>query len=150
MKKLVILISIVICLPLFAGVSSPFYKNPDFSLFTPFNTNQLNIHHSYTFQSGVNSSGNGYYMNTYTNHIDFQLHPKLDLKLNLNFVNFGSMNISSDFDIEGNNDNNSKIIPEFELIWKPNENMKISFSMNRPGYGYSYFFDNEYDLLGDE
>lgn len=142
MKKCILFLSIIICLPLFAGVSDGFYKDPAFSFNSMINPNKIDMHHSLSFQSGISSSGDGYYINKYTNHMSFKLHPKLDFRVDLSLVNFGSMNIDSSFNIEGNNDNSSQIMPEFELEWRPSENMKINIGFYQ-GYGNSYLFDDE-------
>jgi len=149
MKRISLIILILSCLPLLAGVSDSYYRNPSFNFNSLINPNQVDMHHSFTFQSGMNSQGNGYYLNMYTNHLNFSLHPKLDMKVDINFVNYGSMSANSAFDIEGNNDNSTLIMPEFEMEWRPNENMKISFGFQR-GVNNSLFYNNHDNDLFDD
>ncbi|MCF7920156.1 MAG: hypothetical protein K9N06_09625 [Candidatus Cloacimonetes bacterium] len=149
MLRLNILFFLVICLPLVAGVSDGYYNDPQFNFNSLLNPDQVNMHHSYTFQSGVNSQGEGYYLNMYTNHLNFNLSPKLDFKVDLHFINFGSMSVNNNFNIEGNNDNSSQVVPEFEMEWRPTDNMKISFGYQR-GVERGLFWQRENNSLFDD
>ncbi len=104
------------------------------------------MHHSLTFSSGFSSSGDAYYNNIYTNHLDFRLHENLDFKLNLNFVNAGTMNFNHDYDVSWNDDNASHIIPEFQLEWRPSENTTLRIQFEQPG-GYNTWHK---DLFEDD
>ncbi len=134
MKKALILIAFLsINLLLWCGVSDGYYNNPDFRLPSLFDANDIDMHHSLTFSSGFSSTGNGYYSNTYTNHLKFNLHKNLDFKLNLNFVNDGTMKFNNNYDVNWNDDNSSHLIPEFQLEWRPSENstLRIQFEQGR-------------------
>lgn len=94
----------------------------------------LQMSHSMGFEAGTSSVGNGYYLSRYTNHLSYSFNPKLDMDLDLNFVNFGSMNTKSDFSL--NEDNSSKVLPDFSLRYRPSDTMsfEVRFSqgiMNR-------------------
>jgi hypothetical protein len=148
MKKAVLMIALLLAyLGLWCGVSDGYYNNPDYQLPSIFNENNFDISHSLTFSSGVSSSGDGYYSNTYTNHLNFKLHKNLDFKLNLNFVNDGTMNFNQDYDVNWNSDNASHIIPEFQLEWRPTENtsLRIQFEQvnNRNSWHNSFFRDDD-------
>ncbi|MFO8144190.1 MAG: hypothetical protein R6T89_00440 [Candidatus Syntrophosphaera sp.] len=94
--------------------------------------NRLSMNHSLGFSAGVSSSGYGYYLSRYTNHLQYKFNPKLDLELDLSFVNFGSASSSLEF----NDDNQSRIIPEFKLNYRPSEsvNFQVEFRQGYPGF----------------
>ena len=92
------------------------------SLLNPY---KLKISHSAGFTAGSSSNGHGFYESRYTNHIAYQFNPKLDLNVDLNFVNFGTASMNKNFAISSNDDNRSKILPEFSLQWKPSDNMSL-------------------------
>ncbi|HHV37566.1 MAG TPA: hypothetical protein GXX77_07020 [Candidatus Cloacimonetes bacterium] len=94
---------------------------------------ELKMSHSMGFEAGADSRGEGYYLSRYTNHLKYELNPKLEMDLNLNFVNFGSMNTSEKLSI--NKDNDTKVIPDFSLRYKPKENMQFEFRMIHGGFG---------------
>ena len=147
MKKALLIIALLLAyLGLWSSVSDGYYQNPDFQLPSIFNENNFNMSHSLTFSSGVSSGGDGYYANTYTNHLDFKLHKNLDFKLNLNFVNTGSMNFNRDYDVNWNSDNGSHIVPEFQLEWRPTKNstLRIQFEQVNPlNPWHNSFFDDD-------
>jgi len=129
MKNLIITaIMILATIPLLAQYDIP---RPDFNPFSLQSStlNNLRISHSMGFEAGTSSSGSGYYLSRYTNHMNFRFSPKLELDLDLNFVNFGSMNTKNDFSF--NNDNDSKILPEFSLRYRPSDSMTIEFHMEQ-------------------
>jgi hypothetical protein len=93
---------------------------------------RIQMSHSMGFQAGTSSAGDGYYLSRYTNHIKYKFNPKLELDLDLNFVNYGSMNTSSKFSM--NDDNSNKLIPEFSLRYKPTDTILIQVEMNQGTY----------------
>jgi len=132
MKK-IILISLLFLITTFvsAEITADYFK-PDYK-FMLFNPNKLTMNHSFSFMSGFSSNNQGFYQSVYTNHLNYQFNSKLDFKLDLNFVNYGSTTFQNDFKIEGNNDNTSKILPSFQLNYKPSENTKITFEFRQFG-----------------
>ncbi len=126
MKNIMILtLALLFALPLMAEWELP---RPDFNPWREsgsslLNPDRLAMSHSMGFSAGTSSSGNGYYLSRYTNHLRYQFNPKLDLALDLNLVNFGST--SSNFTF--NKDNASKVIPEFRLNYRPTDGVNISF-----------------------
>lgn len=137
MKKLIlILILSAMTFFLFAELTADYFK-PDYK-FMLFNPNKLTMNHSFSFMSGFSSNKQGFYQSVYTNHLKYRFNSKLDFKLDLNFVNYGSTTFQKDFKIEGNNDNTSKVLPSFQLNYKPSENTKITFEFRQFG-GYNLF-----------
>lgn len=121
-----ILISLVF--PAMATYNLPKPDLNPFSLNSPILKN-IKMSHSMGFEAGSSSSGNGYYLSRYTNHINYQFSPKLELDLDLNFVNFGTMNTTQSFAL--NDDNNNKILPEFSLRYKPSDSMSFEIKMSQ-------------------
>jgi hypothetical protein len=108
------------------------------SAFTPsllmpsfINQNKIDMNHSITFSGGVSSSDQSFYQSVYTNHISYQLHPKLNLNVDLNFVNYGTATYQSGIEFEGNNDNASKVLPNFQLNWKPSESTSVTIEFKQ-------------------
>ncbi len=111
---------------------NPFHIN-NYGLFNP---NQLDISHSMGFEASSSSTGNAYYLSRYTNHIKYKFNPKLDMQLDLNFVNFGSATTSKSIDF--NDDNKSSILPAFSLSYRPNDNIRIDFRYEQ-AYSPDYY-----------
>lgn len=137
-KIVIIFLAIFLVFNVFGEVSNNFL-NPSFSTPSFLNMNNIIMNHSLSFQSGINSNNQGYYLSMYTNHLKFNFHPKLKLNLDLHFTNFGTATYSKNFDIEGNNDNQSQILPEIQMEYTPNENFKIrvEFGSGLRNYYYS-------------
>ncbi len=106
------------------------------SLFNPY---KLKMSHSMGFAAGTSSQGLGYYESRYTNHLSYEFSPKLDLALDLNFVNYGSASFNKSFDIETNDDNKTKILPEFNLRYKPSDSVLIQFGYRTMGRSYPWY-----------
>ena len=100
------------------------YKDSFFSG-TMLNPYKLKVSHSMGFSAGSSSNGTGFYESRYTNHLKYEFSPKLNLALDLNFVNFGSTTTGNGFSFQTNDDNKSRILPEFSLSYKPNNSITI-------------------------
>ena len=139
MKKLILVTLFVALavLPLLAQIDFP---KPNLNPFMKggfLQSNKLSMSHSMGFEAGSSSTGSGYYLSRYTNHISYSFNPKLALDLDLNFINFGSTNTSSG--ISFNQDNNSKIVPEFSLHYKPSDSVSFELHYKQSPYGlYRY------------
>ncbi len=139
MKKLLVSLSLMLLLlPLVAQVDLP---RPNFSPYTNsgsslLSMNNLSMRHSMGFEAGTSSEGVGYYLSRYTNHLKYKFNPKLELDLDLNFVNFGSLNTSQRFEL--NKDNDSQVIPEFSLRYKPSDSVLIQVQMVQGGLHRAY------------
>ncbi len=135
MRKLLVCITLIlILLPLAAQIDMP---RPNLNPFRGSGSallpiDRMQMSHSMGFEAGTSSVGDGYYLSRYTNHIKYKFNPKLELDLDLNFVNFGSMNTSSKFSV--NDDNTNKLIPEFSLRYKPTDSILIQVQMNQGAY----------------
>ncbi|MFC1897941.1 hypothetical protein ACFLYJ_00025 [Candidatus Cloacimonadota bacterium] len=115
------------------------------SAFTPsllmpsfINQNHMTMNHSISFTGGMSSNNQSFYQSVYTNHISYQFHPKLSLNVDLNFVNYGTATYQSGIEFEGNNDNNSKVLPNFQLNWKPSESTNITIEFKQYHNPMSY------------
>lgn len=104
-----------------------------FSIFHPEN---FQMGHSVSFFAGGSSNGDGFYQSKYTNHLMFSFTPELDLQVDLNFVNYGTADIGDGFEVEGNDDNQSRILPDFQLEYRPFENTVFRVEYNTSGGPY--------------
>lgn len=135
MRKLLLTLSItIVSFALFGQIGFP---RPDFNPYkiqgqSILNPSNMKISHSMGFEAGSSSSGDGYYLSRYTNHIQYQFNPKLELNVDLNFINFGSANTNKS--IEFNEDNQSKVIPEFSLKYQPSDSFHVEVRYEQ---GYS-------------
>lgn len=124
MKKhtLIICALILLSLPLLAQIDLP---KPNFSMMNAsrsplFDISKLRMSHSVGFEAGVSSMG-GYYLSRYTNHLKYSFNPKLDLKVDLSVINYGSSNAK----FKLNDDNRSQVVPGFTLDYHPSDSFKI-------------------------
>jgi len=146
MKKMIIIILLLgICAISYSEISDKFLT-PSIHSPSIFNLNNITMNHTMSFSAGASSNQQSYYQSMYTNHINYQITPKLCFKLDLNFVNFGTASFSKDLQFEGNGDNESNILPEFSLTYKPLDNLSIvieykNYNLNRPWY----YSDNWYN-----
>lgn len=133
MKKIIFIILIsAIAIMLNAEILSNAFK-PTMLMPSFLNSNNLSINHSVSFFSGISSNKQSYYQSVYTNHLKYQFNSKLNLNVDLNFVNFGTATYKSGIEFEGNNDNTSKILPDFQLNYRPSENMNIIIEYKQYG-----------------
>lgn len=133
----ILIISLLILAPLSAQIDmSRLELNP--FMRKALAPNKLQISHSMGFEAGASSSGDGYYLSRYTNHINYKFNPKLELDLDLNFVNFGSATTNSGLNF--NDDNRSKILPEFSLRYRPSDSVSLEIRMEQaPSYRRGLF-----------
>ncbi|MGB4261418.1 MAG: hypothetical protein WBJ09_05875 [Candidatus Cloacimonas acidaminovorans] len=128
-KVLLITMLLVMLLPLIAQSDIP---RPNFSPYANngssfLGLNKLSMSHSLGFQAGTSSTGEGYYLSLYTNHLKYKFNPKLEMNLDLNFVNYGGFDTGSKFELD--NANYSRVIPEFSLRYTPRDNIQIQLQM---------------------
>ncbi len=86
---------------------------------------------SASFTGGYSTNNQSYYQSVYTNHLNYRFNSKLDLKLDLNFVNFGTATYKSGIEFAGNDDNQSKVLPNLQLNWKPSETTSITIQFQQ-------------------
>lgn len=108
------------------NVFSPSVFNQGYISSSLLNPYKLKVSHSMGFSAGTSSSGLGYYESCYTNHIKYAFNPKLNLELDLNFVNFGSTTSGKGISFESNDDNKTKVLPEFSLSYRPSDKVIIN------------------------
>ncbi len=131
---ILVLIAVVLVSGLFAEPWGDPFFSPNLKLNGFLNPDNLQMNHTMSFMSGFSSGGDGFYRSTYTNHLHYTFHPKLDLQVDLNFVNYGTANWDNSFSIQGNKDNASAVIPEFSLNYRPSDNtsIRIEFRQHTP------------------
>ncbi len=125
---------------------NPHFKLPSLGSehsYSLFNPNQLSMSHSMGFSSGF-MGDQSYYQSRYTTHLGYALSKNLDFKLDLNFVNDGTATMNGGFDIEGNDDNDSQILPNMSLEYRPFKNTVIrldyrSYNENSSFGRYGYW-----------
>jgi len=125
MKKVVLIIILITYMMILNAeiVNSAF--SPELLMPSMINMNNLSINHSMSFNSSISSNSQSAYESVYTNHLNYKFSSKLDLKVDLNFVNFGSATHQGGIEFDGNNDNTSKVLPNFQLNYNPSENVKF-------------------------
>ncbi|MBM4398851.1 MAG: hypothetical protein FJ041_00770 [Candidatus Cloacimonetes bacterium] len=134
MKKVMLILTLIAALYLLSAQNSVFNNmfsenSSSSSLLNPY---KLKMSHSMSFSAGTSSNGLGFYESRYTNHLKYEFSPKLDLAVDLNFVNFGTATSSGGFSFEGNDDNKTKVLPDFSLNYKPSD--KISIKVEYKNY----------------
>ncbi|MDD3050383.1 MAG: hypothetical protein PHR06_04490 [Candidatus Cloacimonetes bacterium] len=120
-------ITMVITLLLFISahaIDNNDYFNTHFQLPSLINPSNFSMSHSLSTASSF-YRGTAFYQSSYTNHLNYRLSSKLDLKVDLNFVNYGTANYNSKFNFDSNNDNQTRVLPDFSLTFKPSENTMI-------------------------
>ncbi len=138
MKPLLVLITIIVIAGSLAATSpgTPFLS-PTLNNDGLFDLNKLRMNHSVSFMSGFSSGGEGFYQSTYTNHLNYSFNPKLDLNIDLNFVNFGTASHDSGFSFDVNEDNSSLVVPEFSLEYRPTDSSIIKIEYRQHVNPYS-------------
>ena len=124
MKKVMILILLILAFGLSAQIINSAFT-PELLMPSMINMNKLTINHSMTFSSSFSSNNHSVYESVYTNHLNYNFSPKFNLKIDLNFINYGSATYKNGIEFEGNNDNTSRVLPNFQLNFSPKENMKF-------------------------
>ncbi len=124
MKKIMIFVLLILAFGLSAQIIDSAFT-PDLLMPSMINMNKLTINHSMTFSSSFSSNNHSIYESVYTNHINYNFSPKFNLKIDLNFINYGSATYKNGIEFEGNNDNTSRVLPNFQLNYSPTENMKF-------------------------
>jgi len=124
MKKMMLLCILLLAFSLNAQIIDNAFT-PDLLMPSMLNMNNLTMNHSMTFGSSFSSSGQSSYESVYTNHLKYKFSSKFNLNIDLNFVNFGSATHQGGIEFDGNNDNTSKVLPNFRLNYNPSENVKF-------------------------
>ncbi len=140
-KVLIIIILITSMMSLNAEIINNAFT-PELLMPSMINMNNLTMNHSVSFSSSISSNSQSAYESVYTNHLNYKFSPKLNLKVDLNFVNFGSAMYKGGIEFDGNNDNTSKILPNFQLNYNPSENVKfiVEFKQYNSPFERNIFF----------
>ncbi len=145
-KSIFLILWLILSFSLFAQTMSfqSFLNRNPFSLL---NNNKLSMHHSFSFTTQTNGK-NAIYFSDYTNHLNYQLSSKLNLKMNLHFVNYGGANFNNGFsNMEMSNSKRINVIPEFILNYSPSDNFHIILQYSAGGndfHSQNPFYYNYY------
>jgi hypothetical protein len=143
MKKVfIILAALMMVLPVIAQVNmiNPALFSNDTETISLLNPNRLNMSHSMGIMAGTSSVGYGYYLSRYTNHLSYAFSQKLKMELDLNVINYGST--ASSFKL--NDDNNTRIVPDFRLSYQPSDKMHFQIEFHQGNY-FPNYYNNWYD-----
>ena len=142
MKKILLIALLILAFSLNAEIINSAFTP---GLLTPsmINMNNLTINHSISFSSSISSNSQSAYESIYTNHLNYKFSSKLNLKVDLNFINYGSAMHQGGIEFDGNNDNTSRILPNFQLNYNPSENVKfiIEFKQYNSPFERNSLFD---------
>ncbi|OPX26735.1 MAG: hypothetical protein B1H06_05315 [Candidatus Cloacimonas sp. 4484_143] len=125
MKKVIMIIMLITSIMILNAEIINNAFTPELLMPSIINMNNLSMNHSMSFSSSISSSNQSAYESVYTNHLSYNFNSKLNLKLDLNFVNFGTATHQSGIEFDGNNDNTSRVLPNFQLNYSPSENVKF-------------------------
>ena len=127
-KYLISIISFIVIIVLFTPLLSQEvimdkenFKNT-FSFPSTFSLRNLKTSQSFSVSTFYNSqSKRSQYITNFCNTFHYSLAPKLNLKLELNVVNYGNINTKDKYSLKGN----TKILPNFQLDYSPNQNFQF-------------------------
>jgi len=98
--------------------------------------NNLRMSQSISFSTTYNSgTKNAYYLSNFCSSFKLPLSDKLNLALDLNFVNYGKFGSSSPLI----SNENTKILPNFSLNYAPTENLRLHIEFNSFPTSYHSF-----------
>lgn len=138
MKKLFFITLLLIITFMLSAEILPNAFTPNLLMPSFMNPDKFTMNHSITFMSGFSSNNQSFYQSVYTNHLMYQFSSKLNLQVDLNFVNFGTATYQSGFKFEGNNDNASKVLPNFQLNYNPTKSTQITIEFKQYVNPYYY------------
>ncbi|MEA2095429.1 MAG: hypothetical protein U9P73_01880 [Candidatus Cloacimonadota bacterium] len=142
MKKIMLIALLILAFSLNADIINSAFT-PELLTPSMINMNNLTINHSISFSSSISSNSQSAYESIYTNHLNYKFSSKLNLKVDLNFINYGSATYQGGIEFDGNNDNTSRILPNFQLNYNPSENVKfiIEFKQYNSPFERNSLFD---------
>ena len=142
MKKIMLIALLILAFNLNAEIINSAFT-PELLTPSMINMNNFTINHSMSFSSSISSNSQSAYESIYTNHLNYKFNSKLNLKVDLNFINYGSATYQGGIEFDGNNDNTSRILPNFQLNYKPSEKMNftIEFRQYNSPFERNRFFD---------
>ena len=142
MKKVIMIVILITSIVILNAEIIESAFTPELLMPSIINMNKLTMNHSMSFSSSISSNSQSAYQSVYTNHLNYNFNSKLNLKVDLNFVNFGSATHQGGIEFDGNNDNTSRILPNFQLSYNPSENVKfvIEFRQYNSSFERNSFF----------
>ncbi|RLC58287.1 MAG: hypothetical protein DRH89_01500 [Candidatus Cloacimonadota bacterium] len=142
MKKIMLIALLILAFNLNAEIINSAFT-PELLTPSMINMNNFTINHSMSFSSSISSNSQSAYESIYTNHLNYKFNSKLNLKVDLNFINYGSATYQGGIEFDGNNDNTSRILPNFQLNYNPSENVKfiIEFKQYNSPFERNSLFD---------
>lgn len=142
MKRIMLIALLILAFSLNAEIINSAFT-PELLMPSMINMNNLTINHSISFSSSISSNSQSAYESVYTNHLNYKFSSKLNLKVDLNFINYGSATYQGGIEFDGNNDNTSRILPNFQLNYNPSENVKfiIEFKQYNSPFERNSLFD---------
>jgi len=142
MKKVIMIIILISTIVILNAEIINNAFTPELLMPSIINMSNLSINHSMSFSSSISSNSQSAYESVYTNHHSYNFNSKLNLKVDLNFVNFGTATHQSGIEFDGNNDNTSRVLPNFQLNYNPSENVKfvIEFKQYNSPFERNYLF----------
>lgn len=99
----------------------------------------MKMSHSMSFSAAGSNTGNGWYGSSYTNTINYAISPKLNLRMDLSLVNQGTATFDNSFNVRSDNNNNTHVLPSFDLTWKPNDTTTVKFIMQSGTAYWPYY-----------
>jgi len=131
MRNIFVVILLFVTVALFAEGFTPTYTPPNpfsainsGSLLNPY---KLKMSNSASFMATASSNSHSFYQSMYTNHIQYDFSPALKMNVDLNVVNYGTASWNNKFNVKSNGDNQTKLLPDFSMEYKPNDNFIIRF-----------------------
>ncbi len=89
--------------------------------------NNLKMSQSISFSTTYNSgTKSAYYLSNFCSSFKLPLSEKLNLALDLNFVNYGKFGVSSPLI----SNENTKVLPNFSLDYAPTQNLRLHIEFN--------------------
>ncbi len=142
MKKVIIIIMLITSIVILNAEIINNAFTPELLMPSIINMNNLSMNHSMSFSSSISSNSQSAYESVYTNHLSYNFNSKLNLNIDLNFVNFGTATHQSGIEFDGNSDNTSRVLPNFQLNYNPSENVKfvIEFKQYNSPFERNYLF----------
>ena len=142
MKRIMLIALLILAFNLNAEIINSAFT-PELLTPSMINMNNLTINHSISFSSSISSNSQSAYESVYTNHLNYKFSSKLNLKVDLNFINYGSATYQGGIEFDGNNNNTSRILPNFQLNYNPSENVKfiIEFRQYNSPFERNSLFD---------
>ncbi|MEA2103841.1 MAG: hypothetical protein U9P79_04265 [Candidatus Cloacimonadota bacterium] len=125
MKKIVFIIIIILLTSIALSAQENVTKMNPISAFqfpSTLNMSKLQTSQSFSVTSVFSSNENeSLILSNFTNRFEYQFAKNLNMKLDLNFVNYKFFGSENNFSLK----DNTKILPNFQLEYKPSQNFQF-------------------------